>query len=412
MWTQLWNSDPDGFVYHERSQRNWIVRYGILLAMVALFGTTLQNLLSFEAGSAVESVFWSIGLAANLAAFHIWASSKWYPRFPLIDLLLMLPMIYWMSGIRLSMQPEFSDAGWSPTAFVTGNHVLGAAFGSLFFLANARLYIIFLSIYVIDYGIILYDVTPDPRMALYGWGAFLPIALIGIHYTWNMERKSFINFHLNRTLQAEKNKAETMLYSILPEDVAERLRKGEAVADSFSSTAVIFIDLVGSSELARSLSPKHFLSTLNDVFSIADHATAEFKIERVKTIGDAYLAVAGGRTGGDAVSALRFALSVTSQIQALAADRDLALNVRTGIHCGPVVGGVIGQKAATYDYWGDTMNVAARVESVAAPGSISVTQQTYFATRHKINYLPPRLATLKGIGEVKVYDVLMPDSAR
>ncbi len=404
-------NDPSGFAFYERSHRNWIARYGIALAFLALLTTTMQNLLSFKAGTAVQSVYWSLGLALNLAVFYVWASSKWHPRYPWIDLVLTLPFIYWMSGIRVAMQGEFSAAGWFPAAFVTGNHMLGAVFASLFFIANARFYTAWLIIYIVDYGIILHRVTPEITTVTYGWGAFLPVAIIGLYYTWAIDHRSYKNFILTEIIKDEKSKTEQMLYSILPEEVAGRLRDGQAVADAFSDTTVVFIDIVGSSELARRLSPRHFIATLNDVFSIADHATSTFGVEKVKTIGDAYLAVTGGRGGGDAVSALRFALLVTAEVQSLAIERGLELNVRVGIHSGPVVGGVIGHKAATYDYWGDTMNVAARVESVAKPGSISVTQQTYFATRHEIGYLPPRLATLKGIGELQVYDVIMTEAS-
>ena len=146
----------------------------------------------------------------------------------------------------------------------------------------------------------------------------------------------------------------------------ERLKSGEAVADQFPAATVVFVDIVGSSALARRISPVAFVETLNAIFSICDRHARLNQVEKVKTIGDAYLVMAGAREGGDVKGALQFALGVIRDVALLNAERSLGIGIRAGIHTGPVIGGVIGSERALYDYWGDTMNSAARLEDSGA----------------------------------------------
>ena len=394
-----------GFVEHERAQRAWILRYGIMVALVSLLGTTLQNFRSFEPAASVSYVQWAIALTLNLCAVFWWTGTKNYTRFPTGDIFLTLPMLIWMEAIRIVMTTQSEITGWSPTAITTVNYILGVTFASLFFPANIRGYVCWVLGHVMLFGWAHIRTGASFVETSFAWGVYIPIALIGLYSTWAIDQKARSNFLLSNSLAIEKTKSDEMLYSILPEEVAGRIRAGEVIADSFSDATVVFVDLVGSSQLARNLSPRHFVSTLDAVFSLADEAAARYSVEKVKTIGDAYLAITGGRSGGDAISAVQFALCVLAEVESLARERQLELGVRIGIHTGPVVGGVIGQTRATYDYWGDTMNVAARVESAAEPGGILVTKQTYFATRGEVRFLPPRIVMLKGIGETQVYDV-------
>ena len=230
------------------------------------------------------------------------------------------------------------------------------------------------------------------------------LAGLAVFSNRTLSRQSFAIYKLQRSLEIEKRKTEELLYSILPEEVAARLKSGEAVADPFPMATVVFVDIVGSSAFARRVQPVVFIETLNAIFQIADRHARLNAVEKVETIGDAYLVVAGGRGGGDAMGAVRFALGVIGDVRRLAAERGVELGVRIGIHSGPVIGGVIGRERAIYDYWGDTMNVAARLESVARPGGFAVSQPVYEATRDAVDYAPPRQVTLKGIGEFQVYD--------
>ena len=128
----------------------------------------------------------------------------------------------------------------------------------------------------------------------------------------------------------------------------------------------------------------------------------------MKTIGDAYLAVAGGTssTSRDAVAAIAFAQDLIAGIQLYGQRAKLAVNVRVGIHTGPVVGGVIGEQRMAYDYWGDTMNTASRIEGVAMPGGIAVSESTYFEACESVAFSEPEDVILKGIGETRIFRVL------
>ena len=221
------------------------------------------------------------------------------------------------------------------------------------------------------------------------------------------QRRARKTFAAQRALDIERQKTEDLLFNVLPPEVAQRLREGQAVADSFSDVSVGFIDIVGFSQLARRLSPGMLVKVLNEVFSIADGCADRSGVEKVKTIGDAYLAVAGGQAWGDrgASEAIHFGCEVIRAIRRFAAETGLDVRVRVGIHTGPVVGGVVGSRRYAYDYWGDTMNVASRIEGIAEPDGIAVSESTYFSARDAIDFAGAELHTLKGAGEVKVYRV-------
>jgi adenylate cyclase len=127
----------------------------------------------------------------------------------------------------------------------------------------------------------------------------------------------------------------------------------------------------------------------------------------VKTIGDAYLAVAGGAQPAPRGAAVNFARNLIHAVGEIASRENLPVSVRVGIHTGPVVGGVIGSTRMTYDYWGDTMNIASRVQGAAQPGGICVTEPTFFEMREFQLFGPARLIVLKGVGEMKVYDAIL-----
>lgn len=280
-------------------------------------------------------------------------------------------------------------------------------FGCALFYVRIRNFLIFLSISLISYLLCQIafgntDVAIFSVNAIYAVGAVI-LAYLALLYK---ERSARAEFFLQRELCVEKAKVETLLYNVLPQSVAERLRQGLTIADAYADASVIFVDLVGSSRLARTLSPRHFLKVLNDVFSLADRCAEQTGVEKVKTIGDAYLAVAGAAQHGDPQAAILFARAVIQGIEGIANEQGLTLCVRVGIHTGPVIGGVIGETRMAYDYWGDTMNVAARVQGAAEPGGLTVSEQTYFATKDSQAYSAPRIMTLKGIGEMKLYDAV------
>jgi adenylate cyclase len=239
---------------------------------------------------------------------------------------------------------------------------------------------------------------------LYTLTNFSTFFLFALYFNWDVDRRARKVFAANLALEAERAKTEALLYNVLPQEVAARLRAGEAVADSFSDLTAVFVDLAGFSSLAKRLSPGHLVQLLNAFFSAADRCAERHGLEKVKTIGDAYLAVAGGTASGgaDGKAAILFARDLIAELIEMEKESGIALQARIGIHTGPAIGGVIGTTRLAYDYWGDTMNVASRLQGVAPLNGVAVSEATYFQTK-TIQRYEEQTVVLKGIGETPAY---------
>ena len=207
-------------------------------------------------------------------------------------------------------------------------------------------------------------------------------------------------------LRTEKLRSESLLLNILPQNIVARMRAGEAViADRFDHATILFSDLVGFTVLASSFAPDRILELLSSVFESFDRAVQEQGLEKIKTIGDAYM-VAGGLPEPlpdhmRRVAAL--AIEMLDIMQRMRARLDVDLKVRIGIHIGPVVTGVIGTHKFIYDVWGDTVNTASRMESFGAPGRIHVSAETYGVLRHDFEFEPRGPLEIKGKGAMETY---------
>lgn len=220
--------------------------------------------------------------------------------------------------------------------------------------------------------------------------AILSMGFVGGLVARHMERQSREMFVQRRTiraqleqLDAEKQKSEALLLNVLPAAIAERLKvENRPIADGFQDVSVLFADIVGFTKLSERLTPDELVSRLNELFSAFDDLLDRFKLEKIKTIGDAYMVVGGLNGGKDHALALtELALDMLARIESLAAGHGEDFSVRIGINTGPVVGGVIGKKKFIYDVWGDTVNVASRMESSGMPGSVQVSHETYLRIR-------------------------------
>ena len=214
-----------------------------------------------------------------------------------------------------------------------------------------------------------------------------------------------------RAIEQANRENERLLLAILPPTVAERLRNGEtSIADSFDEMAVLFADLVGFTELSSRLSAAEVVGILNDVFSIYDELADQHELEKIKTIGDAYMAVGGVASdpnGRDHVGAVaEMALAMVSATERLAVDSGYDLRVRVGVHVGPTVAGVIGMRKFIYDVWGDAVNKASRMESYGVPGRIQVTEETYLRLRGLFAFERRGAIAIKGLGQVTTYYLL------
>ena len=180
-------------------------------------------------------------------------------------------------------------------------------------------------------------------------------------------------------LETDYEKSEVLLHNILPVPLAERLKQNpDVIADSHSSVTILFSDIVGFTRLTGRLDPEQLVTLLNKVFSRFDTLAEELGLEKIKTLGDAYLVVAGLPEPREdhAAAVARMALAMLTATEEGARESGEALQIRIGIHSGAVVAGVIGQKKFAYDLWGDKVNIAARMESHGVPGRIQVSRYT------------------------------------
>lgn len=208
-------------------------------------------------------------------------------------------------------------------------------------------------------------------------------------------------------LQAEQERSEQLLRNVLPTHVVERLRAGETViADHFDAVTVLFCDLVGFTALSARLPPTETLDLLNEIFSGFDRLAEENGLEKIKTIGDAYMVV-GGMSGTDpdhVRRVVRMACGMPAVASAAAPGR--GLDVRIGIDTGPAVAGIIGRRKFFYDVWGDTVNMASRLEETAETGAIHVSPRVRDALAGAFACEPRSPLELKGKGLMTTYQVV------
>lgn len=209
-----------------------------------------------------------------------------------------------------------------------------------------------------------------------------------------------------KKLQIEQQKSEKLLLNILPKPIADRLKKGaRTIADSFPEATVLFCDLVGFTELCAGISATELVEQLNEIFLAFDLLTESHGLEKIKTIGDAYMLVGGLPTPRpDHVETVaNMALDMLEAITDLNRKTKATFRIRIGIHTGPVVAGVIGKNKFNYDLWGDAVNVASRMESHGAPDRIQVSEITYQRIKDKFIFEERGLIEIKGKGKMVTY---------
>ncbi len=213
----------------------------------------------------------------------------------------------------------------------------------------------------------------------------------------------------HRALELEQAKSERLLLNVLPEPVAVRLKEEEGIiADAYASVTVLFADIVGFTPLSERLPAPDVVALLDRVFARWDALAAHHGVEKIRTIGDAYMA-AGGiplPRADHAQAVAELALAMRPEVARCAAETGLALEVRIGIDTGPVVAGVIGRAKFSYDLWGDTVNTASRMESHGLPGAIQVTQRAYEHLRERYELRPRGTIEVKGKGPMTTYLLL------
>jgi class 3 adenylate cyclase len=207
-------------------------------------------------------------------------------------------------------------------------------------------------------------------------------------------------------LQAEQARSERLLLNILPQPIAERLKHSQQpIAESFDDVTVLFADIVDFTSLASRVAPNELVGLLNEIFSLFDDLAERHGLEKIKTIGDAYMAVGGlpKPRPGHAAAVADMALAMRRAIARFSARRGEPYDIRIGISTGAAVAGVIGTKKFIYDLWGDTVNTASRMESHGLAGQIQVCPATYERLRGRYLFEERGEVSIKGKGEMTTY---------
>jgi class 3 adenylate cyclase/CheY-like chemotaxis protein len=215
-----------------------------------------------------------------------------------------------------------------------------------------------------------------------------------------------------KQLESEKVKSDALLLNILPEEIAAELKKfGKSYARKHEETSVLFADIKGFTTIAENMSPDMLVTQLDEIFRGFDNITGKYNLEKIKTIGDAYMCAAGLPQDDDehALNAVRAAIDMQNFITELGRSKiiqDLPMfEIRIGINSGSVVSGVVGTKKFVYDIWGDTVNLASQMEKQGVPGKINISENTYALVKNNFTCTPRGKIAVKSKGEVNMYFV-------
>lgn len=215
-------------------------------------------------------------------------------------------------------------------------------------------------------------------------------------------------FERSVMLRRERELNKRILSQILPEHVLGKLEGGRrSYAEGRSEVSIVFSDIVGFSSLAKSVSPGHLLDILTDIFSKFDEIADSHGLQKIKTIGDSYMAVAGlkGEGADEVMRAISFSLEATEWIKAYSEEKMIDINLRTGIATGSAIAGVIGGAHPQFDVWGDTVNLASRLETSCPVNSIQISEATYWRVRGALCFDALAEIEIKDHGLVKTYIV-------
>ena len=249
----------------------------------------------------------------------------------------------------------------------------------------------------------LYEIPPAPMAIMYTLGVVGPLAVACFLVAYPVD----VADRAEAELAAEHTRSEHLLTNVLPVPVARRLKAGEEpIADRVAAASVLFADIVDFTPLASRLPAEEVVTLLDAVFTRLDRLVDEHGLEKIKTIGDAYMVAAGlpSPRADHAQALARFALAARDGV-AEPHDSEPRLQLRIGIASGPVVAGVIGRRRFLYDLWGDTVNTAARMESHGVPGRIQITESTRRLLGDDFDCQERGVVDIKGKGQMRTYFV-------
>jgi class 3 adenylate cyclase len=343
----------------------WYFAVGGVIFLVLAFWDDL-----IDPGSVAET--WPLRVGAAVFFFALIALS-WRARSVLaLEALVVVALA--AAAIGFGLIVAVVDSG-----YLAGVGGFLVAAGSITLAIRTRGAILYLAALVVA-PILVYVITGASRTEtgnllvwLLGSASFAYVGFVVLDST---NRRAFV---AEKALVEERDKVDRLVRKMVPEPIADRLKAGdERISDRLEDVTVLFADIVGFTGFAERRSPEDVVRLLNTIFGSFDALVAKNGLEKIKTIGDGYM-VAGGapvERAGHATAAARLALDMRSDIARISAEHDGDWRIRIGIHTGPVVAGVIGEDRYAYDLWGDTVNLASRLESTGDPGDIRLSQYT------------------------------------
>ena len=388
-----------------RTGRIWYVRAYAVVAALVLLDYAVVNPLFFNADELTRFTLLLVPSLLVLGGYYALTFWNGYAKTPLVDFVCLLALAVLITADNVILYDELNRQGEDLHGNVGINSLIVGAFAAFALAGRFRWYLMWTAIHAAGYIALVLVLDPSNEVRFYEIMSHLTGAGVMLFLNWGFGRADRNAFLLNQDLEAERAKTEQLLYNVLPEAAAQKLKAGQVVADAYSDASVVFIDVVGFTKLSGTISPGHLIDVLNAFFNLADRCAAAHGVEKVKTIGDAYLAISGGNiaSANSADAALSFAQAVIDGLPEIERECGIPIQVRVGIHSGSVVGGVIGATRMAYDYWGETMNMASRVEGQAEANGIAVSESTFMRSRRKELFQLPQLVTLKGVGEAPIY---------
>jgi guanylate cyclase len=368
-------SDP-GDSEEMRLRKSVLVLSALLMASLASIWVVTYAILGLWAQAAIPFAY-QLASAASIAVF---ARTRRYIVFRRSQLLMSLVFPFVLQWSLGGFESSSAVALWGVTS----------PLGALLF-AGVRQSVPWFAAFV---GLLAVSVAIDPALA--NSAPSIPTGVTVVFFGLNIAGVAATAYALvqyfvrardraraelereHEALEREQERSERLLLNVLPEPVAARLKSRPGViADHFADVTVLFADLVGFTPLAERLPPDELVALLDRIFARWDELAAERGVEKIKTIGDAYMAAAGvpSPRAGHVEAIASLALAMGPEVERCAAESGLSLAIRVGIDAGPVVAGVIGQSKFIYDLWGDTVNTASRMESHAPAGAIQVTER-------------------------------------
>jgi class 3 adenylate cyclase len=382
-----------------------------LMTAAPMFWLALYWLLGLQLSATLPFAFQLVSVATLV--LYIMSGGFRFFQYAQLGLFLFFPFV-----VQLSIGNFISASGvvlWGILAPIVAVPVLGPRESIPWFAAHATMLAIC--------GFIDFQLPGTPAAALR-----VPSSVSGVFFTLNFIAISGISYFLlryaaqqnethqsaleeaHRLLQIEQQKSERLLLNILPGPVAERLKREDGdIADGFADVTVMFADIVNFTHIAEGMAPSRIFTMLNKIFSGFDALADKHGLEKIKTIGDAYM-VAGGLNVGEGPDYTdKIADMALDMRDMLANDKsvnELGLEIRMGIGTGPIVAGVVGKKKFIYDLWGDTVNMASRITSEGVPGMIQTDATTYRRLQGRFDFHPPQTLYLKSKGETVVYRLI------